>query len=312
MAEETLTLTLTLNETPLHPEQGQMDLEAIKSRIVEISKGREAGIEVDSSASDVESLLEGFKSEYQVPIRKLEPFEWNMSALDNESLDLYLDSLKKEISSIPEENSKLTREINRLMDRVTNDKSKVDGGLEESEYLIKCDNSQSLESVRDIFGSQESRFKDFKYEMVKLGHQMKENEMSIKELEDLKSVMKSVEILQGESVLSEIRVLDFKDNCLRLFIKGPIPNSSGIFFGQKYDFGTEPNISDHELIIEFNAETTEVKKLEIFPNDLQINEIFDTIKSSRDLSDIVRLVQYHIILSAEKRSSLKDANKSRR
>lgn len=81
------------------------------------------------------------------------------------------------------------------------------------------------------------------------------------------SVLCSVDTLaEASSLLSDVKVLEVKDNVIRLFLTGPIFTSDGLLMGQKLDLSLEkPVNSDHELLIEFAEGNMELKKMEVSP-----------------------------------------------
>jgi len=57
--------------------------------------------------------------------------------------------------------------------------------------------------------------------------------------------------------------LDFKDNCLRIFLKGTTWTSDCVIYGQKLDCAIDSVISDHELLIEVDEGNMEPKNLKV-------------------------------------------------
>lgn len=68
---------------------------------------------------------------------------------------------------------------------------------------------------------------------------------------------------QLQSLFSGTKVLDCKDNCLRVFLKSPILASEHVIFGQKLDCVVDSFVSDHELLIEVDEGSMELKKVEV-------------------------------------------------
>jgi uncharacterized protein YdcH (DUF465 family) len=269
---------------------------------------------------DRDKLLEDCISEYRESMKRLESQDSNVSALAD-GLGSYFDSLTKEIRSVEEENTKIDLEIDRLMHTFATDARKVETDLEECDYLLKYAGNDGGQSG-ELNSSRVSSFKHQEFEILELDRQIEESQSRLKIMQDLDNALTSVDTLaEANSMLSDVKVLEVKDNCIRLFITGPIFTSNGLLMGHKLDFSIEKPInSDHELLIEFAEGNMEMKKMEIFPDDVSLNEIFDTIKSScRDfhladtsfLGCIVRLIQHQILLCTARRLMLKDANKAR-
>jgi len=57
--------------------------------------------------------------------------------------------------------------------------------------------------------------------------------------------------------------LDFKDNCLRIFLKATTWTSDCVIYGQKLDCAIDSVISDHELLIEVDERNMEPKNLKV-------------------------------------------------
>lgn len=58
-------------------------------------------------------------------------------------------------------------------------------------------------------------------------------------------------------------LLDFKDNCLRIFLKAPLLTSDCEIFGQRLNCPVDSFISDHELLIEIDERNMEPKKVQV-------------------------------------------------
>lgn len=68
---------------------------------------------------------------------------------------------------------------------------------------------------------------------------------------------------QIEDKLSEVKVLEFEDNCIRLSLKTPIPSSDGLILKHKLDCLVEQSVVEHELLIEVVDKTMELHKVEV-------------------------------------------------
>ena len=60
--------------------------------------------------------------------------------------------------------------------------------------------------------------------------------------------------------------LDFKDNCLRIFLKATTWTSDCVIYGQKLDCAIDSVISDHELLIEVDEGNMEPKNSKVTLN----------------------------------------------
>ncbi|BFG15433.1 hypothetical protein CerSpe_017070 [Prunus speciosa] len=96
-----------------------------------------------------------------------------------------------------------------------------------------------------------------------------------------------------------LKVIAFEGNCVRLSLRTYIPKLEDLFSPKKVGDATEPSEVNHELLIELLG-TMGLKNVEIFPNDVYINDILDAAKALR------------IVLCTMRRLVVKNANKSRR
>lgn len=69
---------------------------------------------------------------------------------------------------------------------------------------------------------------------------------------------------QIEYMLSGVNVIELEGTCLRLSLKTPIPTSDSLLLRHKLDCLREPNVLDHELLIEVVDKTLELKSVEVF------------------------------------------------
>ncbi|KAF3323673.1 hypothetical protein FCM35_KLT12404 [Carex littledalei] len=313
--------TLTPASTEGLADREGIDLKTIRSRIEEISKEIKDGFEpIDSSTMDPDKLLEDCISEYREIMKRLKSQESDVPVLAEEGLGSYIDSLTKEIKSVEEENTKIDLEIDRLMDTFATDARKMEIDLEECDYLLKYAGNGGQSGK--LNSSRVSTFQHQEFEILELDRQIEESQSRLKIMQDLDNALTRVDTLaEASSLLSDVKVLEVNDNSIRLFITGPTFTSDLLLMGQQLDFSIEKPINtDHELLIEFAEGNMELKKMEIFPDDVSLNETFDMLKSSCwdfHLADtpflgcVVRLIQHQILLCTARRLMLKDANKLR-
>ncbi|ONM18187.1 hypothetical protein ZEAMMB73_Zm00001d004020 [Zea mays] len=113
------------------------------------------------------------------------------------------------------------------------------------------------------------------------------------------------------------KILDFKDDCLRMFLKAPILTSDCEIYGQKFNCSIDSFISDHELLIEIDKINMEPKKVQIIPDDMSVDILIERMESSRDtvcsptLIWLIQQCQHQSIINALRRSLVNDANSSR-
>jgi hypothetical protein len=59
------------------------------------------------------------------------------------------------------------------------------------------------------------------------------------------------------------KVLDFKDNCLRVSLRTPILTADSIIYEHKLDCAIDSFVSDHELLIELDEGINLPKKVQV-------------------------------------------------
>ncbi|KAE9587860.1 hypothetical protein Lal_00029473 [Lupinus albus] len=145
-------------------------------------------------------------------------------------------------------------------------------------------------------------------------------------VDEIKSIVNSLQDLHHqvkwfhtvdriEDALTGLKVLAFDDNCIRLSMKTYMPKLDHL---SCIDNMTVEGINDeavlhHELLIEVFQGTMKFKNVQIFPNDIYVNDIVDVAKSSSEssLQWFIKEVQDRIIVSTLRHLVVKDANKSR-
>uniref|UniRef100_J3LX54 Uncharacterized protein n=2 Tax=Oryza brachyantha TaxID=4533 RepID=J3LX54_ORYBR len=238
--------------------------------------------------------------------------------------------LRKEVSLAEAENRRLPVEICSIEETTLKDMIQLDADIAALESSLKKIDSEALKHLEashttelsvatNSFGDQTNFDKDYKNEVLELDHQLEKNENDLKMLENLNNSMQRVEAMwELESMLSEAKVLDFKDNCLRVFLKAPVLTPECLMYGQELDCSSISFVSDHELLIEVDEESMEPKKVQIFPDDICVDTLIDKLKASREIIStaslgwLIRQFQHHIIINTLRRSLVNDANNPRR
>lgn len=303
-----------------------LDAAAIRSRLERLALSRRGEEEVASAAAAAADAVRRLPSVEDVePLQGLEFDAWASSAAPMESdFDAFMEWLSKEVSLAEEENRKLSVEISSVAETTLKDSIQLDADIAELESSLKKIDSQGLKHLEashiaelsvstDSCRDQIKFDKDYKYEVLELNQQLEKYENDLKLLENQKSAEAMWEL---ESMLSEANVLDFKDNCLRVFLKEAVLTPECLMYGKESDCSVNSFVSDHELLIEV-GENMEPKKVQIFPDDTCVDILLDKLKASREtisttsLGWIIRQFQHHIIINTLRRSLVKDANNSR-
>ncbi|XP_020245895.1 uncharacterized protein LOC109823880 isoform X2 [Asparagus officinalis] len=312
---------LTLTSPAEASETVSMDLKTFRSRLKDLQESRSAPLDSsETSNHDPKNLIQELISDLQGRIKQIELEEENVASLGPDDLEEFLEQLKKEVDSTEEENMKISNEINDLTRTFSEDLNLLDGELESMAFWLNLIDSQGLD-VRLYSGDEMDILKDNQYEILKLQQDIDRHQNNLSILQDLDFVFKRMEAIgQIEDKLSQVKVLEFEDNCIRLSLKTPIPSSESLLLRHKLDYQVEPSTVEHELLIEVVEKTLEVHKVEIFPNDVPLNDIVYTIKSSSNmpiarncsaLEYLVRHVQHRILICTLRRLLLKDAKISR-
>ncbi|KAM3386586.1 hypothetical protein ACQJBY_009881 [Aegilops geniculata] len=258
----------TLALAPAEDPEAPLDAAAIRSRFEQLSTlwGGDEEEPADMQAEDA----------------------WDSSAAELESrcLDSYIEWLRKEVSLTEEENCKLSAEISVIGETVFKDTIPLDAEIESLESSLNTLDSEGLKHSEASPISTDSGFnqidieKDCKYEELKLDHQIGKSEMDLKLLQIQSiSMQREEEMWQLQSLVSGPKVLECKDNCLRVLLKAPILTSECVILGQKLDCVVDSSVSDHELLIEVDEGSMELNKVQIVINTLRRSLVNDANNS---------------------------------
>ncbi|KAJ6801498.1 uncharacterized protein M6B38_198190 [Iris pallida] len=278
---ETLTLI-----SPEDSDNEIIDLEAFRSRLKQLEDSREPLFDSsEASASESKKLIEELAAEFQRKWEEIQAVEPALRTLDPQDLDAYMAQLKKEISMAEDENMKISSEISDLTRAVEGDSNQLDGDLEKLAFSLKLIDSEGLHYFQAESGDPRESLmsvpEDQNFEILKLHQQIEKARNDLNTLRDLENVFKRVEAIgQIEDKLSSVKVLGFEGNCIRLSLKTHMASSDGLFLGHKLDCMIEPSVVEHELLIELADKTMELHKAEIFPNDVSLDAIIHSVKSS--------------------------------
>ncbi|XP_074590927.1 uncharacterized protein LOC141846778 isoform X2 [Curcuma longa] len=319
---ETLTSSQSATES--------IHLETIRSRLKVLSETRDNLLNSADASSEDSKTLEDCIFNFEEKLKQLDGQERYVASLSLEELDAYVDKLKKAICSAEEENLKVSSEIEALTKMFVEDSVQLDGEIEALSYSMNFINAEGLNSLSSIHADDRvlngmmhesplHLFNECKFEIFELNQRIKKSEENLILLQDLDYALKRFEAYrQLEAMFSGLRVIDIQGCCVRLSLKTYIPNIDNILLRHKVDF-VEPPISEHEMLVEFSERNMDIKSMEIFPGDVCIEGIVDTIKSSRNfiastvssLRWLIIQVQHRIILCMLRRLLVIDANKSR-
>ncbi|XP_045816641.1 uncharacterized protein LOC123909786 isoform X6 [Trifolium pratense] len=159
--------------------------------------------------------------------------------------------------------------------------------------------------------------------VMNLGENLEQLELESK-VDEMKEILKTMECLQCEvkwfdaidqidDVLTGLKVLAFDENCIRLSLQTYMPTAESISCLQRVEDTNDASVQNHELLIEVFEGTMKLKDIQVFPNDIYVDDIVDTAKSvsNSSLQWLIQKLQDRIILSTLRRLVVNDANKSR-
>ncbi|XP_037477603.1 uncharacterized protein LOC119354939 isoform X1 [Triticum dicoccoides] len=327
----------TLALAPVEDPEAPLDAAAIRSRFKQLSTlwGGDEEEPVDAAAAE-----DGLRSGCEADMQAEDAWDSSAAELESRCLDLYIEWLRKEVSLTEEENCKLSAEISVIGETVFKDMIPLDAEIESLESSLNTLGSEGLKHSEASPISTDSGFnqidieKDCKYELtmlcvvehtpltnfqeLKLDHQIGKSEMDLKLLQIQSiSMQRDEEMWQLQSLVSGPKVLECKDNCLRVLLKAPILTSECVILGQKLDCVVDSSVSDHELLIEVDEGSMELNKVQIFPADVCVDILIEKLKSSREvisapsLGWLIRQCQQQIVINTLRRSLVNDANNSR-
>lgn len=286
----------------------------LRSRIAEIQKLSNANdIEIDDqfnhSALHLQPTVDHIVSDF--PALQIQ--------------DATLHHLKDELKKLHLENDLVKNQIQLLAKSHNDDSILLEAKLEEIEcsldYITSKDQN-TAEATQDIDssmladdGSNLTITKlDENLEQFKLENKIDEMKLIVKSLENLQFTVKWFEVVeQIEDAFTGLKVLAFDESCIRLSLQTYMPTFEGISYLPRVEDNIDTNELNHELLIEVFEGTMKLKNVQVFPNDIYLNDIVATTKSvsKSSLQWFIQKVQDRIILSTLRHLVVKDANKSR-
>ncbi|KAI3862377.1 hypothetical protein MKX03_014395 [Papaver bracteatum] len=323
----------------LVPSSQPLDLQSIRCRINELSEFERSFndvSEVQSTSESDKKLINDFIFEFESKIKPTTLEFLDFTSLGLQDLDAYVEHAKKELNLVDAEILKISEKNDYLERAIREDYSeKFAMGLEELKHSLNRTELQGIDKLHldshgedtiltENQGSLMNTHEDYSFEVWDLDNQLQKEKATLSSLQDYDCITKRLEAtVQIEDMLSGLKVTEFEGNCIRLSVKTFIPNLEGISYRQIPEYTTESSIVDHELLIELMDGTVELKKAEIFPNNVFIGEVVEAVKCSRmpfslpvsrnrsSLEWFIRKVQTRIIFCSLRQLIVKEASKSR-
>ncbi|KAI3996813.1 hypothetical protein MKX01_041113 [Papaver californicum] len=330
---------MEMGDNQLESSAQYLDLHPIRCRVDELSEFERSFNDLSQLQSTSESekiLVNGFILEFESKIKPTTLEFLDFTSLGLQDLDGFVEHAKKELDLVDAEILKISEENDDLAQAIREDYSeKFANGLEELKNSLNRTELQGIDKLQlaahaecsvstENQGSLMNTHEDYPFEIWDLDSQLQKTKATLSSLQDCDCITKRLEAtLQIEDMLSGLKVIEFEGNCIRLSVKTFIPNLEGILYRQIPEYTSESSITDHELLIELKDGTLELKKVEIFPNDVFISEVVDAVKCSRmplslsisrngsSLDWFVRKVQTRIIFCTLRKLLVKEASISR-
>ncbi|GLT61018.1 hypothetical protein SLA2020_337540 [Shorea laevis] len=316
-----------------------LDLDSIRSRIKELSELHTSANQdlPETVLSDSDKFVKDCALDLESKVQQIIDECSDVGFLGIEDLDTYVEQLKEELKEVEADSAKISDAIEVLSRTNVEESNRLDSNLEALKFSLDLVASQTdLEKTRtdmDLDSSTiqedqpelDNAYQRQKFEILELDSQIEKNKIILESLQDLDVIFKRFDAIeQIEDALTGLKVVEFDGNCIRLSLKTYIPKPEHSFCQQHFENIAEPSEMEHELLIEIMDGTMELKKVEMFPNDVYIGDIVDAAKSHRhifsklavmetrsSLQWFVGKVQDRIILSTLRRTIVKSASKLR-
>lgn len=273
-----------------------------------------------SNPSDSLDLLHHSALHVQSTVQQIVSEFSDLASLGIQDFDAYIDLLENELNKVQVETTDVANEIQHLVKTQKDDSILLEARLEELECSIQYITSKVQKTTEANEGIASSMLADT---IMNLGEDLEQLELENK-VDEMKSILKTMEYLQCkvkwvdaieqiEDALTGLKVLAFDKNCIRLSLQTYMPTVEGISYLQRVEDAIDTSVLNHELLIEVFEGTMKLKDVQVFPNDIYVNDIVDTAKSvsKSSLQWLIQKVQDRIILTTLRRLVVKDANKSR-
>nr|AFK42734.1 unknown [Lotus japonicus] len=293
----------------------------LRSRIAEIRKICNGDDE--SNPLDGHNLLKDCALHVQSRVQQIASQFSDFHSLGIQDLDAYLEHLKEEFNKVEVETTHVATEIELLATTHKDESILLEAKLEELECCLDyASKDQKTSEATEGFDSPMLADDclnstivniDKNLEQFVLDNKIEEMNLNIKSLEDLQCKVKWFDAVQQiEDELVGLKVLEFDENCIKLSLRTYMPTVGGSSYTERVEDGIDVRELNHELLIEVEG-NMKLKNVQVFPNDIHVNDIVDAAKSVSkfSLQWFIQKVQDRIILNKLRHLAVKDANKSR-
>ncbi|XP_045816628.1 uncharacterized protein LOC123909783 isoform X2 [Trifolium pratense] len=288
----------------------------IRSRISEIHNFIKND-EEESNPSDSADLLHDCALHVQNTVQQIVSEFSDIDSLQNSDFDAYVEYLTKELNDVKVESTNVATEIEYL---ARTHSINLEAKLEELECSLQYIALEEQMTAEANEGIVSPMLEDT---VMNLGENLEQLELESK-VDEMKEILRTMECLQCEvkwfdaidqidDVLTGLKVLAFDENCIRLSLQTYMPTAESISCLQRVEDTNDASVQNHELLIEVFEGTMKLKDIQVFPNDIYVDDIVDTAKSvsNSSLQWLIQKLQDRIILSTLRRLVVNDANKSR-
>ncbi|XP_074320640.1 uncharacterized protein LOC141657344 [Silene latifolia] len=305
-----------------------LDLQTLRSKIAEFTDflSNPAHHSLLSS-SDSDKLLQDFVVAFEPKANQIVADHADVANFNDDDLDAYMDRLRAELEETEAESASMGQEIDELAQSYVEGTCRLESNLQSLRHVVDC--AESKVSWQAEAGEQVGKhlendgYHKFakpqhvdSFEISKLKYQIEMNEVTLKSFQELDLELKRVEAIEKiNEALTGLKVIDVEGNTVRLSLTTYIPYVEVLM-------STKPSEVNHELLIEVLNGTMEIKRVEIFPDDVYIGEIVEAantfsklfwgLQETRStLGWFLQKVQDRIVMCTLRQLVVKNTNNSR-
>ncbi|EXC33904.1 hypothetical protein L484_012794 [Morus notabilis] len=298
------------------PSSEHLDLDTIRSRAKELEEMLSSLEDNDSELfhSDLEKLVKDCALKFQSRMEEIGS-EWSdVSFLEDKGFDACLEHLGEELNLVEAENSIMSEKIEVLTRTYAEDSNQLEIELEGLKNVMDLTALQDLGNAKlGACDDYPRNTEDKQHSLLELEKEIKQKNIILKSLEDLDGICKWFDAIeQIEDILTGVKVIALEENCIRFSLQTYIPNLESFLLQQTIEAVNVPFEVKHELLIELLEWTLDQKNVEIFPNDVYLNNISNAAKdfSKCSLQWFVTKVQDRIVSCTMRQLVVKSANTS--
>ncbi|KAM1689885.1 hypothetical protein TB2_031137 [Malus domestica] len=301
-----------------------LDLITIQRQVRELEEVLDQDDASELTPSESQDLLRDCSLLLQSRLEQIVSECSDVGLLEDQDYEAYLGRFEQELNSVQAESTKVSNEIEGLVQTHEEDFRRLDIDLAQLKCSLDFVAKKDLEKEKhdadvNYIKNRKDQLDQMKvnpdkFEVLELENQIEKSSKILKSLQDLECEFKWLDDTEKiEDEFTGLKVISFGENCIRLSLRTYIPKLEELVPQQKIADATEPSHVNHELLIELLEGTLDLRNVEIFPNDVYINDILDAAKSlsKSSLQWFVTKVQDRIGLCTMRRLVVKNANKSR-